>query len=410
MKHEKDKINPAAKINEMIQIIPSLGWLALTMMFLVVIVGLLWLFFGSIYYKVHADGIIINEGGVYEVFSTGSGRVKDIPVAEGAFVKAGDVILTLSQPVMSEKIRSIKEQIKAIENKYKDLKQLALKNYRMQSRADQLRIEGVERDLHALEKQVELYNEKKNNEESLFKDGLISKNTLINTKQSLMDYVEKIRAKKNEARELEAKQNILKQDFEEKSFKLDFEVEDKERELREKLKELEQYSKVVATKSGKLIEMKVSRGDHINVGSPVGIIESSNSNESELKAVLYVNISDGKKVKKGLAAQLVPSTVKKEEHGFLLSSVENISFYPSTIESMNKTFRNNRLAEMFLQKNAVYEVTLKIHKKEGKHQWSSKKGLDISLSSGTMCSASIIVEERAPAMLFLPIFKAIFPD
>lgn len=410
MKHEKDNINPAAKINELIQIIPSLGWLALTMMFLVVIVGIIWLFFGSIYYKVHADGIIINEGGVYEVFSTGSGRVKDVSVAEGEFVKAGDVILTLNQPVMSEKIKSIKEQIKAIENKYKDIKLLALKNYRMQSQVDHLRVEEVKRDLQALEKQVELYREKKNNEESLFEDGLISKSTLISTKQSLMDYVEKIRAKRNEAREIEAKQNVLKQEFEEKTFKLEFEVEDKGRELTEKLKELEQYSKVVATKSGKLIEVKVSKGDHINVGSSVGIVESSDSSENEIKAVLYVNIDDGKKVKKGLQAQLVPATVKKEEYGFLLSSVENISFYPSTVESMNKTFRNNRLAEMFLQKNAVYEVTLKIHKKEGRHQWSSKKGLGISLSSGTMCSASITVEERAPIMLFLPIFKAVFPD
>ena len=129
----------------------------------------------------------------------------------------------------------------------------------------------------------------------------------------------------------------------------------------------------------------------------------------ELQAVVYVSLMDGSKVRPGMDVQISPSTVKREEAGFMLGSVTSVGKYPATAQDMFRALGSNELAQAFSVGGiAPIEVRVKLALDPGVaggYQWSSPRGAGIAIQSGTLCSADIVVDKRRPIELVLPIRK-----
>ncbi len=129
--------------------------------------------------------------------------------------------------------------------------------------------------------------------------------------------------------------------------------------------------------------------------------------DRELTVVTFVPAADGKRVEVGMPVQISPSTVKREEYGFLEGKVIFVAKYPSTPEGMMRVLRNNELVRQLAGLGAPIEVRAELRKERGVYKWSSNKGMK-EVDSGTLCANSVIVATQRPISLVIPAFKKLF--
>ena len=188
-------------------------------------------------------------------------------------------------------------------------------------------------------------------------------------------------------------------------------VESQLNEARRQLDSLTQSKKLAATVisrfSGRVTEIKAGNGTLVGQGAPVITIERSDSGAANLEAVIYVPVGEGKKVLPKMEAQIVPSTVKREEHGFIRANIQQVSDYPATPGSMMLLLQNEGLVRDLSGQTPPTEIraTLKTAESVSGYQWSSAKSPAIKLASGTICTAEITIDRQRPLSLVIPMLK-----
>ncbi len=118
--------------------------------------------------------------------------------------------------------------------------------------------------------------------------------------------------------------------------------------------------------------------------------------------------------------EVVPATVKREEHGFIRGRVVAIAELPATKLAMEAALEHPELVEAFLKRYApgvVLRVQVKLDEdpravgqlarpdrsnRVNPFRWSSSSGPTQPLKTGTICQASIVVERRPLIRLILP--------
>ena len=124
---------------------------------------------------------------------------------------------------------------------------------------------------------------------------------------------------------------------------------------------------------------------------------------------------EGKKIEVDDPVEIVPATVKREEHGFIFGHVAAVSELPATKLAMEAALQHPELVDAFLKRSApgvVLRVQVALEKRERRpsdaddshnpYRWSSSSGPRQPLKTGTMCQAAIVVEKRRLIMLILP--------
>jgi HlyD family secretion protein len=118
---------------------------------------------------------------------------------------------------------------------------------------------------------------------------------------------------------------------------------------------------------------------------------------------------EGKKIKDGMVVRLAPSTVKPEEYGYIMARVKWVSEYPVTRDYLLAELGGNEsLVQSLLQGGSPMELVahIEVHPSTPSgYRWSSSRGPDIKIGSGTICHASIVLECVRPITLLLPFLK-----
>ncbi len=137
-------------------------------------------------------------------------------------------------------------------------------------------------------------------------------------------------------------------------------------------------------------------------------------------AIVFVSAGEGKKIEIDDPVEVVPATVKREEHGFIRGHVVDIAELPATKLAMEAALEHPEMVEAFLKRYApgvVLRVQIKLEEAGGTaaaagfarpserknpFRWSSSSGPAQPLKTGTMCQAAIVVERRPLIRLILP--------
>lgn len=166
---------------------------------------------------------------------------------------------------------------------------------------------------------------------------------------------------------------------------------------------------ITAGMSGTVSEIKVSIGSAVGQGTDVVTIRA-NGEEGEDKDVVvcYVPISQGKKIRKGMSVNIYPSTVNQQEYGHMEAEVVSVDDYVASTQSIQNTLGDDTLVQTFLQGGSVVGVTCKLRKDDSTasgYYWSSKKGADLEVAQGTLVSADIVIDEKRPISMVIPLLK-----
>ncbi|MDF2667876.1 MAG: bacteriocin system secretion protein [Paenibacillus sp.] len=174
------------------------------------------------------------------------------------------------------------------------------------------------------------------------------------------------------------------------------------------LDEYESAARIISPYSGRVLEVKVSKGNYVNHGTAILTMETSGANMKELEAVLYVPAHQGKQLLPGMEVQLSPSSINREEYGFMIGRVISVSEFPATLQGMMIKLGNEGLVQQMAQQGVALEVRVDLvpdNRTFSGYAWSTDNGPPVVMNSGTLVSGAITVSKQRPIASVIPQFK-----
>ena len=167
-------------------------------------------------------------------------------------------------------------------------------------------------------------------------------------------------------------------------------------------------SKIEATFEGRVVELKKNTGDRVTPGTVLAVLEPPSA---MLEPIVFVSSSTGKRIKPGMEAQISPSTVKREEYGFMKGTVQSVGDYPVTPDAAMSIIANQTLVQELIGSTAKIEMRAALKPSTDAasgYEWSSSSGPPFRVDTGTRVTVSVVVDRKRPISLILPILRSTF--
>jgi HlyD family secretion protein len=155
-----------------------------------------------------------------------------------------------------------------------------------------------------------------------------------------------------------------------------------------------------APASGRLAQRSPQIGSFVRSGDVVATIEPAGARPI---AVIFVPVETDRRVAVGMPVRLSPADARPDVFGFLRGHVTYAAPFPASADRMKAALQNDAVAATFSPDVAVREVHVALDvDQQGQLVWSGLRNAGRTLSPGTPCSATVVVEERAPYTFMLP--------
>ena len=404
-----ERLSSPEQLDMVMEVTPPRAWLALGAVGVLLVVVTVWGILGSIPEKVTAQGILLRRGGVADVAAPAAGQVAEIAVVEGKDVKAGELLVRIAQPDLVTRLQDA--QAVLAENEHQDAETAATWERDFQLRREALRLQRskLEDSVRFLADREKSLEEQLRIAEEFQKLGLVSRSSLLQSRDSYYGAQDGLRAARGDLQQLDVKSLALQTEQRDAVEKSRVRLEEARRALAGIRKQLDHSTEVRAPAPGRVLEVKVNPGSIVGAGAPlVSLQQAAEGGGEALEALIYVPASSGKNVRVGMEAQVSPTTAKREEFGFLVGKVRHVSEFPATREGMLRVLPNATLVASMSSDGspfAAYVDLVPDPASASGYRWSSSKGGPIRVGSGTMVTATVVVRERRPISMVIPLLR-----
>jgi HlyD family secretion protein len=400
-----ERLSSPEQLDTIMRVTGARRWLALAGMFLILGVAVIWGYTGTIDTKVNGSGVIVRAGAVLNVVTSGAGLVTSINVNLGDRVKADQVVAKVSDPEMLEKIRLARSALE-------EAKAERERNLLLRQQGAQLQVEAMERDqanaqreIQELGEQAKIATEQIGVDNQLLSKGLITRQQTLQDQQKLVAINGQIESLRAKIKRSEADQYTARTDPERFDEEMKARIAELDRNLAGLENQMAIQSSVASPYDGQVIEMKAVPGSLVNEGSPILSIQPKGNT---LEVLVYMSSLQAKSVQPGMEAEISPSTVKREEFGFIRGKVVYVGEFPASFDALMRNFQNETLVRSIMPAGPVTEVRVILERDSetfSGYKWSSSRGPEITLTSGTLCTVQVITRQQPPVRLLFPFFK-----
>lgn len=447
-----DRLSSPDQLDQLITVTTPKSWFALIAIGCILATSALWGIFGSIPTKVNGQGVIANSFGIYNIVNSSPGQITDIRVDTGDRVKKGQVVARMDHPQLAEQINDLKTELQQLKRLDENgIRQGDDKNigsglaelYGLTQKIKEAKaalayaeadyknaISGQSHDIQMAEislEQARIYEQVKQSYLDkitvLYKGGAVSENDFKNAKKDLDlqqlavqsaqaslnkltagDWEETIINYREKLGRAKLSLLMLEEQFATSKATKMAETEDKITKLQDKLIS---SSEIVSQVDGRVVEIRVNKGDIAQPGTRLLSLERQGSTIRQ-EAVLYVPAEDGKRILPGMEVHISPSTVKKEEYGYILGRVTSVSQYPADHQDMMHTLGNEGLAARLAGQGWSLEIHVDITMDDSTvsgFKWTSAGGPPQKINSGTLCDGSVTISKQSPISMVIPTLK-----
>lgn len=400
-----ERLSSPEQLDQLMQVTTPRGWLALVGIAALLATALVWGVLGSVPERIAGQGILIRSGGVLEVEASGDGRVTDVAVRVGDVVSEGQVVARIQRQDLVLRIQQKRSEVGELRRRHEQQLQFGDRDVQLQGAWRAQRREQLQAAIDAGSSTLRALNERIQAEEALVQQGLITRQALLARTQERDGVEERVRQSRAELVQLDAEagqvQNQALQAQQESQTRLTA----AERELAQMESELRTTSEVTSPYTGRVLEVIVEQGSMVDRGQPILTVDLTGRAVKGLEAILYIPSVHGKKIRPGMEVQIAPSTVKKEEFGYLLGTVTYVSDFPVTPQGMQRVLKNEQLVAALSGDDAPYEIHVDLlpdPDNVSTYRWTSSEGPPIRIQSGTLASAGVVVERRRPILMVIP--------
>ncbi|MEW7281266.1 NHLP bacteriocin system secretion protein [Aquimarina sp. 2201CG1-2-11] len=406
-----EKLSTPEKLDQLIKITGTKAWIAIITIAIILGTGIGWAFMGKVKTKLNVTGVLLG-GEIHEVVSTSQGQLVHLKVKLGELVKENDIIAVIEQPELQQQLEDIKASLEERKYELKQLLSYGNQDTRLQGELIQQKRTSIDLQIEANHKNLNFLKNQLNTENGLLEQGLITRSQVVNTEQqieSARNAIENLKAQRVQTStqklsigfDLEQRINIKKQ-----------RIAEAERRQKHLMERYDIQTNIRSPYNGQVVELLTDAGIMVGQGTPLFKLKNqAQINGDKLRGVLYIPSQDGKKIKVGMEALVVPSTVQPQEYGFMKGKVTYVSDFPVTQKGMMTSVKNDQLVQGLLSMGAPFEVYVEFEKDPTSHsgfRWTSAKGPDIVINEGTSCMGKITVRTEPPATIVVPALKKFF--
>jgi HlyD family secretion protein len=401
-----ERASSPEQLDHLVVITKPFDWIAGLVILLALAGAIAWGFVGRIPTRVPGEGILISGGGkVVDSVSAAAGRLASVDVSVGDHVSQGQLIARIVQTDTEQRHRNAVEVYREREREHADLNARIEAELSAKTRNFAKLETAFEQIIRATNQRIEYLTGEIKNLEGLLAKGITTRRNVEDRRRELTDAQQRREDAQNEILKLRAQKLDLEtqraKDREDSQFRLN----DARRQMEQLAGELGRNTEILSPIEGRVIEVKVSTGSVLSVGTSVIGIRTENTT---LEALVYIPADRGKSVKPGMEVRLEPSTVKREEFGTLVGTVLSISEFPITPQGMLAELRNDSLVTRFSHDGAPYAAVVQLEHDERTatgYRWAVGIGPQMRLTSGTLTRAEITTRNRHPIELVVPIFR-----
>jgi HlyD family secretion protein len=401
-----ERIASPEQLDHLVSITKPFDWI----MAFVIVAGLAsvlaWGVLGRIPTRVTGEGILISSGGrVLDAVSSAAGRLASINVAVGDRVSEGQVVAVIAQTEVEERHRNAVEVHREREREHSDLVKKIERELATKAQNFARPEAAFEQIIRTTEQRIEYLTVEVKNLEGLLAKGFTTRRNVEDRRRELADAQQRKEDTQNEILKLRAQKFDLDTQRERERQESQFRLNEARRQTAQLAGELGRNTQVASPSDGMVIEVKISPGSVLTIGTPVIAIEIQSNN---LYALVYIPPDRGKSVKPGMEVRLEPSTIKREEFGMLVGTIISISEFPITPQGMVAMLHNETLTNRFSREGAPYAAIVRLERDNTSasgYRWAVGSGPSVRLTSGTMTRAEITTRKQRPADLVVPVMK-----
>lgn len=405
-----DRMSSPDQLDQTVRLTGPTVWLAALGVAVFVLVGLAISFISDAAVKVSGQGILIEPGGILDVVSGAEGRVVRVKAGVGDRISAGDTVATMMQPQLEQELISAQAELQETRDHRARILSFHQKDRELQAEVYERKKASLEQRTTSLNRRIRWLREKQRNEKTLLERGHLRRQQYLDTLNEINDVQDSLAEVAVEENQMDL--DILDAETERNRelLNLDLEIQTAERKVQTLLNDLERTSRVVSPYSGQVVEVKVNVGEILSNGQalfsilPKGQIDRPGS----LLGILFVPPGDGKQVTPGMEVQIVPSTVKREEYGYLQGEVRAVAELPATTEGIMRVLKNQQLVTQLTGEGAPFEIQVALAQDSttpSGYRWSSSEGPDQRLAGGTLFEGQVVVKHEPLISLILPGIK-----
>ena len=402
----KAATHPAAEgSGELLYISKPRFWMAQAGAGVLLLCLMLWSVFSRIPTKVDGQGILIRGERLFRISALGSGVIQELEIGVGNVVTQGQVVAVLESPQLAEQIKNAQKRQEELTQQYAQLTTFENRDSVRAIELLALKKLNLTRLIRNHEEQSGWLQEKTGNQEKLLEQGLITRQTLLDTKQARYAILRGIEIARSELQQLLNEEHQLAGQKQQLLFTSRYNLNEAARRLRELETEYNLTTQVTSPHDGQILERQVKVGELIQAGTRLFTLEPV---DEDMVAVIYLDAEEGRLAVPGMTAHVVPSSVRKELNGYMEGVIKSVAKFPATRQTMQSILENQMLVDQLSAEGSQIMVYLNLVKDRttptGYH-WSSSKGPGSQINSGTICTATIAVAERRPIELVIPALK-----
>ena len=400
-----ERLSTPERLDRMVVVTPPRTWVALLTLAALAAAVVAWSVRGEVATYVTGSGILLGSGGtVVDAVASRYGTLTRIGPMVGDAVEKGSVVAEVLNQEAVEQHRNalalVDERERAVEV-YKattaDEEAVVARHVARQRE----RLERLERGGRAA---LDDARERLANHRSLFDERVITRAALERSQETVYRAERQLYDTMHAFEELESRELQRRNRYKARLAELRSQVQAAQRRASE-LNTVLGSQNIVSPVSGRVTEIKAAVGAVLRAGEAVLSVKSGSES---IDGLIYIPPADGKRVERGMEALVSPSTVRREEHGAIRAHVASVSAFPVSPRGMVAVLQNRNLVESFSRDGAPYSGRVVLQTDPSTASgfvWTSPKGSDVTLSSGTLIEVEIKVASQTPISLVIPLLR-----
>ena len=463
-KEALEKVATPEQLDQLIKITSPQRWFSLFAVGSLVAAGLIWSILGRIPITVTGKGVLIYPNKVVTVQASNPGRILELNVEVGDTVKKGQVLATIDQSELKKQLQLAREKLTQLQIQDQTAIQMQIQRDTLAQTATQeqrrtieqslqtvqsltpvLRSKGLEvlkRDrqnlqarLQTLQQLQPTMKQRWDEREKLFQQGAVPKDMALQARQEYLSVQTQINEARSQLNQLDVKEADAQGEYlrnlnqvnqlsaqlkaldsqqatqKEQDLTINTirtkEIQETQRLIAQLELQLQNSSQIISNYTGRVLEITAKPGQQLEPGVGIGTIAAQESS-AKLVNVVFLPVSEGKKIKSGTRVQITPSTVKREEFGGIEGKVTGISEFPVTQQGAVSLIGNADILPSVMSQGPQLAVFTELQPDSStfsKYRWSSSTGPQLQMTPGTTTSVRITVEKRPPIEFVFPILK-----
>jgi len=399
--HSPDDLSVALELTS------PMTWIVLLL--LVVLLGAVvaWGVLGRVPVAVRGLGYVVPESGaVYNPVTGIRGRVDSLDVKVGDRVTKGQDIAKLWLPELESSLRSAQQGLELLRKRYQREKSVTDQLIARSRRNTVMQNDALEKDLAASRQRLDYLTGLLKNEGEELKKGFLSRQDAENTRvdvasteKSIRDAEDRIALNETQGAELENQLLCALEQVEQ-------EVSDAEAKVDGIQVQLATDRTVTSPVDGIVTQLSTRQGRWLEANEPIVTIEQSGRG---LEVYAYFAIAMGKRLTEGMRAEVAPAPVEKGLYGSIVGRLTSVGELPETQASLMSLFGNSQVVNQLSAAGPPLRAVVDLERDPKTYsgfKWSSSRGPRMHLSSGTLVTVSVTIEEKRPIDFVIPLFTA----